>query len=145
VLGRSGQKILRTAIAALCPRDGIFEEQAGAAGQADEAVLATVLGFLPYMPAPTRLLFPLGLGLLEFGAPFTGGGPRRFSRMDGPQAAAYLRCWERAGGLRTLLFQGVRALVLISFYQQPETLRAMEIDWQGRADTLTRKRAQLLA
>jgi hypothetical protein len=65
--------------------------------------------------------------------------------MDGERAEAYLRRWERAGGLRGTMLNGMRSLVLICFYQQPRVLAAMEVDWQGRADRLTAARARLAA
>ena len=39
---------------------------------------------------------------------------------------------------------GLRTLVFLAFYQHPDVLASLDIDWAGRADTLVRRRAELL-
>lgn len=126
------------AIAVLRPRGGAFD------ADIDGDVARTILGFLPYLPAPTRLTFPLGLRLLEYGPFLFREGFCRFTSMDEQTAARYLHHWERAGSAPSMLYQGVRALVLVCFYQHPTILSAMEVDWQARADERVKYRARVL-
>ena len=138
MLGNTSMRILMHAIAVIRPRGGHFD------ADIDGDVARTVLGFLDYLPAPTRLSFPIGLRLLEYGPCLFQEGFRRFSTMDEATAARYLHHWERAGSAPSMLYQGVRALVLVCFYQHPKILEAMEVDWQGRADERVRYRARVL-
>ena len=131
-------RILKHAIAVMRPRGGVFDLDV------DEEVCQSMVGFLEYLPAPTRLSFPLGLRLLEYGPFLFREGFRTFSSMDGETAARYLHHWERAGSAPSLLYQGVRALVFVCFYQHPKILEAMEVDWQGRADERVRFRARVM-
>lgn len=131
-------RILKHAIAVMRPRGGVFDLEV------DDEVLSSIVGFLEYLPAPTRLSFPLGLRLLEYGPFLFREGFRTFSSMDDATAARYLHHWERAGSAPSLLYQGVRALVFVCFYQHPKVLAAMEVDWQGRADERVRFRARVL-
>jgi hypothetical protein len=138
VLGKTSMRILKHAIAVMRPRGGVFDLDV------DEDVRQSIVGFLEYLPAPTRLSFPLGLRLLEYGPFLFREGFRTFSSMDEESAARYLHHWERAGSAPSLLYQGVRALVFVCFYQHPRILEAMEVDWQGRADNRVRFRARVM-
>jgi len=138
VLGKTSTKILMHAIAVMRPRGGFFD------AEIDGDVARSILGFLEYFPAPTRLTFPLGLRLVEYGPFLFREGFRRFTSMDDETATRYIHHWERAGGAPALLYQGVRALVLVCFYQHPKILKAMEVDWQGRADERVAYRAAIL-
>jgi hypothetical protein len=138
VLGTTSMRILKHAMAVMRPRGGVFDVDV------DEDVLKSIVGFLEYLPAPTRLSFPLGLRLLEYGPFLFREGFRTFSSMDEESATRYLHHWERAGSAPSLLYQGVRALVFVCFYQHPRILEAMEVDWQGRADNRVRFRARVM-
>lgn len=138
MLGKTSMRILRHAVAVMRPRGGVFDLDV------DDEVLDSMVGFLEYLPAPARLSFPLGLRLLEYGPFLFREGFRTFSSMDGETAARYLHHWERAGSAPSLLYQGVRALVFVCFYQHPKILEAMEVDWQGRADERVRFRARVM-
>ncbi len=131
-------RILRAAIAAIRPRGHGFDQPV------DGDVLEEVERFLPFLPAPMRIAFPLGLRLLEYGPPLFAGRWSRFSALETDQARAYLESFQHAGGLRAALVVGLRALVLLAFYQHPRVLAHLGIDWQGRAVELTRRRAELL-
>ncbi len=138
-MNKGPERILRAAVSAIRPTDGIFDLDI------DEAVTDAALEFIPHLPAPMRLGLPLGLYAIEYLAPLLGGGPSRFSSMDGERAARYLARFETGAGPLASMFQGLRALVLICFYQQPEVLAALGIAWQERAELLTRRRAELVA
>lgn len=138
MLGKTSTKILMHAIAVMRPRGGFFD------AEIDGDVARSILSFLEYLPAPTRLTFPLGLRLVEYGPFLFREGFRRFTSMDDETATRYIHHWERAGGAPAMLYQGVRALVLVCFYQHPKILEAMEVDWQGRADERVRYRVAVL-
>ncbi len=138
MLGKTSTKILMHAIAVMRPRGGFFD------AEIDGDVARSILSFLEYLPAPTRLTFPLGLRLVEYGPFLFREGLRRFTSMDDETATRYIHHWERAGGAPAMLYQGVRALVLVCFYQHPKILEAMEVDWQGRADERVAYRAAVL-
>jgi hypothetical protein len=91
-----------------------------------------------------RLGFPIGLRLLEFAPIVVLRRATRFSRLPADDARAYLERLHASGGPLAPLVLGLRALVLLHFYQHPTVLAAMEIDWAGRAEALTRRRAALL-
>lgn len=131
-------RILKHAVAVLRPRGGVLDLDV------DDDVLRSMAVFFEYLPAPTRLAFPLGLRLLEYGPVFFREGLRTFSSMDDEAAVRYLHYWERAGSVLSLLYQGIRALVFVCFYQHPRVLEALEVDWQSRADERVRFRARLL-
>ncbi len=120
------------------PHEGIFR------GPVDDGVLGMVLSFVPFLPLPLRWGLPLGLLYLEYAPAWFHYGRQRFSQMDPQTASRYLAEFERSRGPFLLLYQGLRSLVLMSFYQQPEVLRALEIRWQSRAEELTDRRARLL-
>ena len=60
------------------------------------------------------------------------------------EARAYLDRLHAMGGPFAALVLGLRTLVLMNFYQHPQVLAALEIDWAGRAVALTQRRAALL-
>ncbi len=122
----------------LRPYEGIYDVDV------DARVLATMLRFVPHMAAPVRLSFPLGLLLVEFGAPFFGFGMTRFRSMNRARAISYLERIGRGAEPFRMLFDGLRVLVLVAFYQQPEILAALGVDWAPRAEELIARRAKLM-
>jgi hypothetical protein len=138
VLDKTSMRILKHAVAVMRPRGGVFDIDV------DDDVLRSMAEFLEYLPPTTRVGFPLGLRLLEYGPFLFREGFRTFSSMDEVTAARYIHHWERAGSALSLLYQGVRALVFVCFYQHPKILEAMEVDWQGRADERVKFRARIM-
>jgi hypothetical protein len=110
----------------------------------DADVLAEIERFLPHLPWPLRLGLLLGLRLIEWGPPLFAHRLTRFSRLPREAARAYLASFQHAGGLRAALLTGLRTLVFVAFYQHPQVLASLEVDWAGRAVELTRRRAALL-
>ena len=131
-------RILRAVIAAIRPRGHGFDQPI------DADVLRDIERFFPFLPWPLRLGLPLGLWLIELGPPLFARRWTRFSVMPLEAAAAYLAGFERAGGLRASLLVGLRTLVFLSFYQHPQVLASLGIDWAGRADALVARRAELV-
>jgi hypothetical protein len=68
----------------------------------------------------------------------------RFTSLPADEARAYLEKLHAAGGPFAALVLGLRALILMNFYQHPTVLARLEIDWAGRATALTARRAELL-
>ena len=135
---RTTIRVLRAAVAAIRPRGHGFDQPI------DADVLEEMQQFLPFLPAPMRLAFPVGLRLLEYGPPLFARRWVRFSSMPVDEARAYLKAFQRAGGLRAAMVVGLRALVFLAFYQHPTVLADLDVDWAGRAAVLTRRRAMLL-
>jgi hypothetical protein len=136
---RATLRVLRAAVAAIRPRGHGFDQPI------DADVLAQMQEFFPFLPAPMRFAFPLGLRLLEYGPPLFAQRWTRFSSMPVEDARAYLEAFQRAGDLRAAMVVGLRALVFLAFYQHPTVLADLGVDWAGRAASLTRRRAELLA
>jgi hypothetical protein len=137
-LSAGRRRILRAAIAAIRPRGHGFDQPI------DDDVLHEIETFLPFLPAPMRVGFPLGLYLIELGPPLFVRRWTRFSRMPLDEARTYLTHFQEAGGARAALLLGLRTLVFLGFYQHPQVLASLGIDWPGRAAELVRRRATLL-
>lgn len=135
--GRCTRAILLAAIAVIRPRHGDFDKDL------DQKVLAAVLTFIPYMQPVARYGFPLGLWALELAPVFFGYGFVRMSRLPLHSRYAYLLRWENSFGPFRTMWDGLRALALMCFYQQPEVQAVLEIEWQRRADELVDRRARL--
>jgi hypothetical protein len=131
-------RILWAAVAAIRPRGHGFDQPI------EDDVMRDIQTFLAYLPTPMRVGFPVGLRLLEYGPPIFARKLTRFSSMPADEARAYLDGFAHAGGLRASLIIGVRTLVLLAFYQHPDVLKSLDIDWAGRAAELTRRRGELM-
>jgi len=131
-------RVLRAVIAAIRPRGHGFDQPI------DDDVLRDVARFLPYLPGPLRIGLPLGLYLVEYGPPLFARRLRRFSAMTPEEGRRYLAGWGHATGLRGAFFLGLRTLVFLAFYQHPDVLASLDVDWAGRAATLVARRAELL-
>lgn len=137
-MSRGTSRILWAAMAAIRPRGHGFDQPI------EDALMRDMQTFLAYLPGPMRLGFPVGLRLLEYGPPIFARKMCRFSSMPVDEAREYLDGFAHAGGLRASLIIGVRTLVLLAFYQHPDVLKALEIDWPGRALELTRRRGEMM-
>lgn len=138
-LSREARRILRAASDVVRPCGHGFDHPI------DDDVLAGIEAFLPHLPPPLRLAFPLGLRLLEWSPPLLIGRVARFSRLPPEEARRHLERALEIGGPLGAMVLGVRTLVLLCFYQHPAVLRTLEVDWKGRARELTERRAALLA
>jgi hypothetical protein len=83
-------------------------------------VLALVESFCREMPRLLRVLFPIGLFLLEWGALVLGPSLVPFSWMSPERRQRYVMSWVHSGShIRRDLIKGVKGLVLICYYSDP--------------------------
>jgi hypothetical protein len=131
-------RILRAVIAAIRPRGHGFDQPV------EDDVLRDMQRFFPFLPWPLRYGLPLGLLLVQLGPPLFARRWCRFTSMSPEEGGAYLAGFQHAGGLRAALLMGLRTLVFLAFYQHPQVLASLDVDWAGRAQALTARRAELL-
>jgi hypothetical protein len=138
LLARSRLRTLRAVVAAIRPRGHGFDQPI------DDDVVAEVAESIRHLPMGLRIWFETGLVAVEYGMPLYARRMRRFSTLPPAEGLALLARWEHGRGLRNTLVRGLRFLIFFAFYQHHSVLKAMEIDWPGRAATLIRLRAELM-
>lgn len=85
-----------------------------------EEVVRFVDGYVPHMPRLLRLLFPVGLLLLELGALVLAPSPVPFSAMSLARRRRYVDAWVHARWrLRRDLIKAVKGLCLLAYYSDP--------------------------
>jgi hypothetical protein len=131
-------RILRAVIVAMRPRGHGFDQPI------DDDVLREVEASILHLPMPLRTSFRLGLSFIQYGPPIYARRWSRFTSLPPDEGRQYLAKWEHLRGPRRALFRALRTFIFLSFYEHPEVLASLEIDWQGRAATLVRRRAALL-
>jgi len=136
--GRGSLRIFMALIETLGPPRDLFDVPS------KEPVLRSVLSFIPFLPAPLRYGLPFALWAFERAPWFFGFGARRFSNLSAEEAERYMLRWEHGRPPLTQVYAAFHALVLASFYQQPEVLAALQVDWHGRAEELIARRARLM-
>jgi hypothetical protein len=95
----------------------VLPEGADAPTLPTSEVVAFVDGFVPHMPRLLRLLFPVGLMMLELGAFFLGPSLTLFSAMSLPRRRRYVDGWVHARWrLRRDLIKAVKGLCLFAYY-----------------------------
>jgi hypothetical protein len=111
-----------------------------------ERIVAFVCGFIPYFPPMTRFLFPVGLWLFEYGTRLFGFSLRRFSSLSAERRVAYLHAWQHSGmSLRRQLLKGLKAAVLMAYYDQPEVKAHIGYDPDPYVDALVAERRERMA
>jgi hypothetical protein len=137
-LSRAADGVLVAAIAAIRPCGHGFDHAI------DGTVIEQVRSFVPFLPPPLRRAFPLGLRALEWTPLVVLRRRQRFTTLPVEDARLVLDRLLARGGPFGALVLGLRTLVFLAFYQHPDVLRTLEIDWAGRAAELTRHRALLV-
>ena len=80
-------------------------------------IVAFVDGYVPHMPRLLRLLFPIGLLMLELGAFVLGPSAVPFSSMSLARRRRYVDGWVHARWrLRRDLIKAVKGLCLLAYY-----------------------------
>jgi hypothetical protein len=138
-LALARRQILRAVVAAIRPRGHGFDQPI------EDDVAREVEDSIQSLPRLLGFWFEVGLFFIEYGTPLYARRLRRFSRLPPSDGLAILSRWERARGVRMALLRGLRFLIYFAFYQHPQVLAHMEIDWEGRAAMLVTRRAELLA
>jgi hypothetical protein len=110
-LGRWSRRIVRALAEVVLPVGG--EAPPMPVGE----VVDFVDSFVPHMPRLLRLLFPVGLMMLELGAFLLGPSLTPFSAMSLARRRRYVDGWVRARWrLRRDLIKAVKGLCLLAYY-----------------------------
>jgi hypothetical protein len=112
---------------------------------APEVPAAEIVDFVDdwvrYMPKLFRLLFPVGLMMLELGAFLLGPSLVPFSLMSAERRARYVNGWVHAGWrLRRDLIKGVKGLVLVKYYSDPRVCAYLGYAVEEHAQLVTAER-----
>lgn len=119
-LSRLSRRIIRSLAEVVLP-SGDGAPTVSPAGVAD-----FVDGYMPYLPTMLRVLFPVGLMLLEFGAFIFGPSLVPFSFMSKKAKQRYLEGWATARWrIRRELWKALKGLCLLYYYSQPEVGKAI--------------------
>jgi hypothetical protein len=95
----------------------VLPEGADAPALPPSEIVAFVDSFVPHMPRLLRLLFPVGLMMLELGAFALGPSLVPFSSMSLARRRRYVDGWVHAGWrLRRDLIKAVKGLCLLAYY-----------------------------
>jgi hypothetical protein len=137
-LSPAADRVLVAALAAIRPRGHGFDQPI------DADVLARVRAFFPFLPGTLRRAFPIGLRMLQAAPLIVLRRPQRFTSLSADDARHVLERLNALGGPLGALVLGLRTLVFLAFYQHPDVLRRLEVDWAGRAAELVRRRAELI-
>jgi hypothetical protein len=83
-------------------------------------VVDFVASYVPHMPTLLRLLFPIGLMMLELGAFVLGPSLVPFSAMSLARRRRYVDGWVHGGWrIRRDLIKAVKGLCLLAYYSDP--------------------------
>ncbi len=104
----------------------VMPHEDGAPRVSTDAVIELVEGFARQMPRLLRVLFPIGLWLLEWGALVLGPSLVPFSSMSLARRERYVMSWVRSRShIRRDLIKGVKGLVLICYYSDPQVTKLL--------------------
>jgi len=137
-LNRYARQVLTGLIEVMAPYDpdiGIPMEEINA------NCIAAVERMMGHMPAPLRVMFPLGLFALEWSPIVFMGIAKPFHKITHEQKVRYLQGWQRSAfTLRRELVKGVNALVASAFYSDPRVLDYLGYHPEPFAAEVTRRR-----
>lgn len=101
----------------------------------EDSMVEFLDGFVKYFPVHMKILFPMGLLLLEYGAPFFAGKLKRFSSMTFEEKDKYVQGWvESKIPIRRDLIKGVKGLCVASFYSHHEAMEHIGYDIVAHLD-----------
>ncbi len=116
-LSRGTERIIKALIETLKPRKPGFDPAA------EEFMLQVADDFLGALPSHMKILFPLGLRLLEYGTLIFAFSPIPFSRMSLSKREQYIKGWmDSKIPLRRDLIKGMKAIALTGYYAFPEVM-----------------------
>lgn len=115
---RGTERIIRALIETLKPRKPGFDPQI------EDELLKVADDFIGALPSHMKILFPLGLRLLEYGTLIFVPSPIPFSRMSLASREKYIRGWmESKIALRRDLIKGMKAIAMTGYYAHPEVMK----------------------
>ena len=121
--GVGTERIIRALISALKPRKPEFDPGI------EEDMFKVADEFLGHLPGHMKILLPLGLYLLEYGALILGPSLKPFSWMSAEKKEKYLSSWvESKIALRRDLIKGFKAIALTGYYTHPMVLAHLGMD-----------------
>jgi len=124
--GRGTERIIRALISALKPRKPEFD------APIEEEIFKVADEFLGHLPVHMKVLLPLGLYLLEYGALILGPSLKPFSWMSAEKKEKYLKSWtESKIPLRRDLIKGFKAIALTGYYTHPIVLAHLGMDLEA--------------
>ncbi|GEM_PF-1191513 len=89
----------------------------------EDQMLEFLDDFVRYFPVHMKILFPLGLLLLEYGTFIFAGKLKPFSRLSLEERDRYVRGWvESRIPIRRDLIKGVKGLCVASFYSDHQVM-----------------------
>jgi len=115
---RGTERIIKALIETLKPRKPGFDPPA------EEQMLKVADDFIGALPSHMKILFPLGLRLLEYGTLIFVPSPIPFSRMSLESRDKYIKGWiESKISLRRDLIKGMKAIAMTGYYAHPEVMK----------------------
>jgi hypothetical protein len=122
-LPKKSRQILRALIDVVKPRKPGFDPPI------EEHMVEFLDNFYSYFPLHLKLLFPMGLLLLEYGTIIFHGSIRPFSRLPADQKEAYVKGWINSKlMIRRDLIKGVKGVCLTAFYSHPDAMAHIGYD-----------------
>ena len=122
-LPNKARAVLRALVEVVKPRKPGFDPPI------EEHMVEFLDNFYSYFPWHLKLLFPLGLYLLEYGTFLFQGSLRPFSRLGPDQRERYVQGWITSRmALRRDLIKGVKGVCLTAFYSHPEVMAHIGYD-----------------
>ena len=116
--GRGTERIIRALISALKPRKPDFDPKI------EDYMFGIADEFLGNLPLHMKILFPIGLRLLEYGTILFMFSPKPFSWLSQEQKERYIKSWiESKIPLKRDLIKGFKAICLTGYYSHPEVTK----------------------
>jgi hypothetical protein len=89
----------------------------------EDSMLDFLDNFVKYFPLHMKILFPLGLFLLEYGTFIFMGRLKTFSRLSLEERDRYVQSWVDSNiPIRRDLIKGVKGLCVSAFYSDPQVM-----------------------
>lgn len=99
--------------------------------------------FLTYLPSFLGYLLPAGIYMMEFGAIFFSGRFRRFSTLTPDERRLYIDSWVNSRfSLRRDMIKGLKALIMMGYFDHPDTQKAVGYEHQPHVDRMRKYRQE---
>ena len=132
-LPKKARKIVRALIEVVKPRKPDFDLPV------EDEMLEFLDNFYSYFPWHMKLLFPVGLYLLEYGTFMFKARLRPFTRLPLSEKEVYVTEWiESSMALRRDLIKGVKGLCLTAFYSLPQVMEYIDYDLSGHIERVNK-------